>query len=136
VLGDPGLPPLRQRIRGECGPGGLGATANGCFAGAFQADGRSIGLRLCSAAVPIGVLCRSCRDRAFPGKKFACWVWPASIWVQRGHGAERGKLWRPTPEESGILAAAWLVLSELGCPLRWLQNSPEALEAWRQPRGQ
>jgi myo-inositol-1(or 4)-monophosphatase len=25
------------------------------------------------------------------------------------------------------LAAAWLVLSELGCPIRWLQNHPDAL---------
>jgi myo-inositol-1(or 4)-monophosphatase len=27
------------------------------------------------------------------------------------------------------LAAAWLVLEELGCPLRWLGNSPEGLRA-------
>lgn len=27
------------------------------------------------------------------------------------------------------LAAAWLVLEELGCPMRWLGESPQGLEA-------
>jgi len=79
----------------------------------------SIGCALRSGSLFIGVPAEAAGSPLSPAR-FACWVWPASS-GQAWPWGRRWQLWRPP--EIWDLAAAWLVLSELGCPLRWLQNT-------------
>ncbi|MCT4365882.1 MAG: inositol monophosphatase family protein [Synechococcaceae cyanobacterium MAG-AL1] len=114
------VPPLRQRI---VAMRGQGAWRNGKRLLPPSTDGRSIGCAsLCSRS--IGVL-QKLPDRRFPGKIRLLGVASLNL-VSVAMGQTVAAL-EATPK-IWDLAAAWLVLSELGCPLRWLQNSPDALE--------
>jgi len=77
-----------------------------------------------SSSRSIGVL-QKLPDRRFPGKIRLLGVASLNL-VSVAMGQTVAAL-EATPK-IWDLAAAWLVLSELGCPLRWLQNSPDALE--------
>jgi myo-inositol-1(or 4)-monophosphatase len=76
---------------------------------------------LCSRS--IGVLQKLPHQR-FPGKIRLLGVASLNL-VSVGMGQTVAAL-EATPK-IWDLAAAWLVLSELGCAMRWLQQSPEAL---------
>ncbi|MEB3266648.1 MAG: inositol monophosphatase family protein [Cyanobacteriota bacterium] len=110
------VPPLRQRIvafRGQGAwrngkplqPPSLHPSPAGCAS-------------LCSRS--IGVL-QKLPDRRFPGKIRMLGVASLNL-VSVAMGQTQAAL-EATPK-IWDLAAAWLVLEELGCPLRWLQASP------------
>jgi myo-inositol-1(or 4)-monophosphatase len=117
------VPPLRQRIvavRGE------GAWRNGKRLGAPSQQVNPAGCAsLCSRS--IGVL-QKLADQRFPGKIRLLGVASLNL-VSVGMGQTVAAL-EATPK-IWDLAAAWLVLSELGCAVRWLVQEPEQLEAGR-----
>jgi len=113
------VPPLRQRIvaiRGQGAwrngksilPPSLSTNPAGCAS-------------LCSRS--IGVL-QKLPERRFPGKIRLLGVASLNL-VSVAMGQTVAAL-EATPK-IWDLAAAWLVLSELGCPIRWLQNYPDTL---------
>ncbi len=113
------VPPLRQRIvsiRGQGAwrngkailPPSLSTNPAGCAS-------------LCSRS--IGVL-QKLPDRRFPGKIRLLGVASLNL-VSVAMGQTVAAL-EATPK-IWDLAAAWLVLSELGCPIHWLRNHPYAL---------
>jgi myo-inositol-1(or 4)-monophosphatase len=113
------VPPLRQRIvaiRGQ------GAWRNGkpILPPSFSANPAGCA-SLCSRS--IGVL-QKLPNRRFPGKIRLLGVASLNL-VSVAMGQTVAAL-EATPK-IWDLAAAWLVLSELGCPIRWLQNNPDAL---------
>jgi myo-inositol-1(or 4)-monophosphatase len=113
------VPPLRQRIvaiRGQ------GAWRNGKPLQAPSLQTHPAGCAsLCSRS--IGVLQKLPHQR-FPGKIRLLGVASLNL-VSVAMGQTVAAL-EATPK-IWDLAAAWLVLTELGCSLRWLQRSPEAL---------
>lgn len=113
------VPPLRQRIvaiRGQ------GAWRNGKPLQPPSLQCHPAGCAsLCSRS--IGVLQKLPHQR-FPGKIRLLGVASLNL-VSVAMGQTVAAL-EATPK-IWDLAAAWLVLSELGCALRWLQQSPEAL---------
>jgi myo-inositol-1(or 4)-monophosphatase len=115
------VPPLRQRIvaiRGQ------GAWRNGRLLEPPARHPSPAGCAsLCSRS--IGVL-QKLPDRRFPGKIRMLGVASLNL-VSVAMGQTQAAL-EATPR-IWDLAAAWLVLQELGCPLRWLQRSPEHLAA-------
>jgi myo-inositol-1(or 4)-monophosphatase len=115
------VPPLRQRIvaiRGQ------GAWRNGKRLQPPSLQTYPAGCAsLCSRS--IGVL-QKLPDRRFPGKIRLLGVASLNL-VSVAMGQTVAAL-EATPK-IWDLAAAWLVLSELGCPLRWLLRSPEAIAA-------
>ncbi len=110
------VPPLRQRIvaiRGQ------GAWRNGKSLQPPALHPSPAGCAsLCSRS--IGVLQRL-PNRRFPGKIRMLGVASLNL-VSVAMGQTQAAL-EATPK-IWDLAAAWLVLEELGCPLRWLQRSP------------
>ena len=115
------VPPLRQRIvavRGQGAwrngrrlqPPGLQSQKAGCAS-------------LCSRS--IGVL-QKLPDRRFPGKIRLLGVASLNL-VSVAMGQTVAAL-EATPK-IWDLAAAWLVLRELGCPMRWLRRDPTGIEA-------
>ncbi|WP_399235657.1 MULTISPECIES: inositol monophosphatase family protein [Synechococcales] len=114
------IPPLRQRI---VAVRGQGAWRNGKPLPAPTSQGQAIGCAsLCSRS--IGVLQRL-PDRRFPGKIRLLGVASLNL-VSVAMGQTVAAL-EATPK-IWDLAAAWLVLSELGCPLRWLVTNPARLQ--------
>lgn len=113
------VPPLRQRIvaiRGQ------GAWRNGKPLQPPSLHSHPAGCAsLCSRS--IGVLQKLPHQR-FPGKIRLLGVASLNL-VSVAMGQTVAAL-EATPK-IWDLAAAWLVLSELGCALRWLQQSPEIL---------
>ena len=113
------VPPLRQRIvaiRGQ------GAWRNGKPLQPPSLQTHPAGCAsLCSRS--IGVLQKLPHQR-FPGKIRLLGVASLNL-VSVAMGQTVAAL-EATPK-IWDLAAAWLVLTELGCSLRWLQRSPEAL---------
>lgn len=113
------VPPLRQRIialRGQ------GAWRNGKpVLPPSRQDATSGCASLCSRS--IGVL-QKLPERRFPGKIRLLGVASLNL-VSVAMGQTVAAL-EATPK-IWDLAAAWLVLTELGCPVRWLQCSPEQL---------
>jgi myo-inositol-1(or 4)-monophosphatase len=113
------VPPLRQRI---VAIRGRGAWRNGKPLQPPSLQRHPAGCAsLCSRS--IGVLQKLPQQR-FPGKIRLLGVASLNL-VSVGMGQTVAAL-EATPK-IWDLAAAWLVLSELGCPMRWLQQSPEAL---------
>ncbi len=120
VLGVLDVPPLRQRIvaiRGQ------GAWRNGKRL-LPPADQQQVSAcaSLCSRS--IGVL-QKLPDRRFPGKIRLLGVASLNL-VSVAMGQTVAAL-EATPK-IWDLAAAWLVLTELDCPLRWLVRSPQPLQ--------
>jgi myo-inositol-1(or 4)-monophosphatase len=114
------VPPLRQRI---VAVRGQGAWRNGKRLDPPSSHGQPIGCAsLCSRS--IGVL-QKLPERRFPGKIRLLGVASLNM-VSVAMGQTVAAL-EATPK-IWDLAAAWLVLTELGCPLRWLVNSPDHLE--------
>jgi myo-inositol-1(or 4)-monophosphatase len=115
------VPPLRQRI---VAVRGQGAWRNGKRLQPPALQSHPAGCAsLCSRS--IGVLQKLPHQR-FPGKIRLLGVASLNL-VSVAMGQTVAAL-EATPK-IWDLAAAWLVLSELGCPLRWLQRSPEGLLA-------
>ncbi|MCU0529078.1 MAG: inositol monophosphatase family protein [Cyanobium sp. Prado107] len=113
------VPPLRQRI---VAVRGQGAWRNGKpLLPPSRQDPTSSCASLCSRS--IGVL-QKLPDRRFPGKIRLLGVASLNL-VSVAMGQTVAAL-EATPK-IWDLAAAWLVLTELGCPVRWLQTSPEHL---------
>ena len=113
------VPPLRQRI---VAIRGRGAWRNGKPLQPPSLQSNPAGCAsLCSRS--IGVLQKLPHPR-FPGKIRLLGVASLNL-VSVGMGQTVAAL-EATPK-IWDLAAAWLVLSELGCAMRWLQQSPEAL---------
>lgn len=113
------VPPLRQRI---VAIRGRGAWRNGKPLQPPSLQRHPAGCAsLCSRS--IGVLQKLPHQR-FPGKIRLLGVASLNL-VSVGMGQTVAAL-EATPK-IWDLAAAWLVLSELGCAMRWLQQSPEAL---------
>jgi myo-inositol-1(or 4)-monophosphatase len=113
------VPPLRQRI---VAIRGRGAWRNGKPLQPPSLQSNPAGCAsLCSRS--IGVLQKLPHQR-FPGKIRLLGVASLNL-VSVGMGQTVAAL-EATPK-IWDLAAAWLVLSELGCAMRWLQQSPEAL---------
>ncbi|MEB3333203.1 MAG: inositol monophosphatase family protein [Synechococcaceae cyanobacterium] len=115
------VPPLRQRIvaiRGQ------GAWRNGKPLVPPSLQAQQVGCAsLCSRS--IGVL-QKLPDRRFPGKIRLLGVASLNL-VSVAMGQTIAAL-EATPK-IWDLAAAWLVLEELHCPLRWLLRSPADLQA-------
>lgn len=115
------VPPLRQRI---VAVRGQGAWRNGKRLSAPALQSPVSGCAsLCSRS--IGVL-QKLPDRRFPGKIRLLGVASLNL-VSVAMGQTVAAL-EATPK-IWDLAAAWLVLSELHCPLRWLVRSPAHLVA-------
>lgn len=113
------VPPLRQRI---VAVRGQGAWRNGKPLQPPSSHAASSGCAsLCSRS--IGVL-QKLPDRRFPGKIRLLGVASLNL-VSVATGQTVAAL-EATPK-IWDLAAAWLVLTELDCPLRWLQRSPTQL---------
>ncbi len=113
------VPPLRQRIVAAAG---LGAWRNGKRLAPPSLQSHPAGCAsLCSRS--IGVL-QKLPDRRFPGKIRMLGVASLNL-VSVAMGQTVAAL-EATPK-IWDLAAAWLVLTELGCSLYWLQQSPEAI---------
>lgn len=113
------VPPLRQRI---VAVRGQGAWRNGKqLLPPSRQDPTSSCASLCSRS--IGVL-QKLPDRRFPGKIRLLGVASLNL-VSVAMGQTVAAL-EATPK-IWDLAAAWLVLTELGCPVHWLQDSPEFL---------
>ncbi len=115
------VPPLRQRIVAVAGQGAW-RNNNRLQPPAWQ-DHPAGCASLCSRS--IGVL-QKLPDRRFPGKIRMLGVASLNL-VSVAMGQTVAAL-EATPK-IWDLAAAWLVLTELGCPLRWLSRSPEAIAA-------
>jgi myo-inositol-1(or 4)-monophosphatase len=117
------VPPLRQRIVAAAG---LGAWRNGKPLQPPSLQAHPAGCAsLCSRS--IGVL-QKLPDRRFPGKIRMLGVASLNL-VSVAMGQTVAAL-EATPK-IWDLAAAWLVLSELGCSVQWLQTSPAAIEPGR-----
>ncbi|MFM1812175.1 MAG: hypothetical protein RLZZ336_1113 [Cyanobacteriota bacterium] len=117
------VPPLRQRIVAAAGQG---AWRNGKPLQPPSLQVHPAGCAsLCSRS--IGVL-QKLPDRRFPGKIRMLGVASLNL-VSVAMGQTVAAL-EATPK-IWDLAAAWLVLSELGCSVQWLQTSPAALEPGR-----
>ncbi len=115
------VPPLRQRIVAIRGGG---AWRNGKPLQPPSIQSHSAGCAsLCSRS--IGVL-QKLPDRRFPGKIRLLGVASLNL-VSVAMGQTVAAL-EATPK-IWDLAAAWLVLSELHCPVRWLQRQPGAIAA-------
>jgi myo-inositol-1(or 4)-monophosphatase len=115
------VPPLRQRI---VAIRGKGAWRNGKPLQPPSLRAHSAGCAsLCSRS--IGVL-QKLPDRRFPGKIRLLGVASLNL-VSVAMGQTVAAL-EATPK-IWDLAAAWLVLLELQCPLRWLVRSPEGIAA-------
>lgn len=113
------VPPLRQRI---IAVRGVGAWRNGKPLKPPGNEAQAAGCAsLCSRS--IGVL-QKLPDRRFPGKIRLLGV--ASLNLVSVAMGQTVMALEATPK-IWDLAAAWLVLSELQCPLRWLVRSPEQL---------
>lgn len=113
------VPPLRQRIVAAAG---LGAWRNGKRLAPPSLQTHPAGCAsLCSRS--IGVL-QKLPDRRFPGKIRMLGVASLNL-VSVAMGQTVAAL-EATPK-IWDLAAAWLVLSELGCSLHWLQQAPEGI---------
>ena len=113
------VPPLRQRIVAAVGQG---AWRNGKPLEAPSLQQHPAGCAsLCSRS--IGVL-QKLPNQRFPGKIRMLGVASLNL-VSVAMGQTVAAL-EATPK-IWDLAAAWLVLTELGCSLRWLKTSPEAL---------
>jgi myo-inositol-1(or 4)-monophosphatase len=113
------VPPLRQRI---VAVRGQGAWRNGKPLQPPSRHSPQVGCAsLCSRS--IGVL-QKLPDRRFPGKIRLLGVASLNL-VSVAMGQTVAAL-EATPK-IWDLAASWLVLSELNCSLRWLQQSPEAI---------
>ncbi|MBM5825271.1 MAG: inositol phosphatase [Cyanobacteria bacterium M_surface_10_m2_119] len=114
------VPPLRQRI---VAVRGLGAWRNGKPLSPPSEQRHPAGCAsLCSRS--IGVL-QKLPEQRFPGKIRLLGVASLNL-VSVATGQTVAAL-EATPK-IWDLAAAWLVLSELNCPIRWLVRSPEHLE--------
>jgi myo-inositol-1(or 4)-monophosphatase len=115
------VPPLRQRIvaiRGQ------GAWRNGRALQPPSRQSHPAGCAsLCSRS--IGVL-QKLPNQRFPGKIRLLGVASLNL-VSVAMGQTVSAL-EATPK-IWDLAAAWLVLTELDCPIRWLQRSPEVITA-------
>jgi myo-inositol-1(or 4)-monophosphatase len=115
------VPPLRQRIvaiRGQ------GAWRNGKPLQPPSVHAHPAGCAsLCSRS--IGVL-QKLPDRRFPGKIRLLGVASLNL-VSVAMGQTVAAL-EATPK-IWDLAASWLMLSELDCPMRWLQRTPEGISA-------
>jgi myo-inositol-1(or 4)-monophosphatase len=115
------VPPLRQRIVAIRGGG---AWRNGKALQPPSRHPHPAGCAsLCSRS--IGVL-QKLPDRRFPGKIRMLGVASLNL-VSVAMGQTVAAL-EATPK-IWDLAAAWLVLSELSCPLRWLQHDPSGIAA-------
>ena len=115
------VPPLRQRI---VAVRGQGAWRNGKVLQPPALQSHPAGCAsLCSRS--IGVL-QKLPNQRFPGKIRLLGVASLNM-VSVAMGQTVAAL-EATPK-IWDLAAAWLVLSELECPLRWLLRSPEGIEA-------
>ncbi len=113
------VPPLRQRI---VAVRGQGAWRNGKPLQPPSRHNQQAGCAsLCSRS--IGVL-QKLPERRFPGKIRLLGVASLNL-VSVAMGQTVAAL-EATPK-IWDLAASWLVLSELNCSLRWLQQSPEAI---------
>jgi len=113
------VPPLRQRIVALAGQG---AWRNGKPLQPPALQSHPAGCAsLCSRS--IGVL-QKLPDRRFPGKIRMLGVASLNL-VSVAMGQTVAAL-EATPK-IWDLAAAWLVLSELGCSLQWLRQAPEAM---------
>ncbi len=114
------VPPLRQRI---VAVRGQGAWRNGKLLSPPSEQTHPAGCAsLCSRS--IGVL-QKLPEQRFPGKIRLLGVASLNL-VSVATGQTVAAL-EATPK-IWDLAAAWLVLSELHCPVRWLLRSPEQLE--------
>lgn len=114
------VPPLRQRI---VAVRGQGAWRNGKLLSPPSEQTHPAGCAsLCSRS--IGVL-QKLPEQRFPGKIRLLGVASLNL-VSVATGQTVAAL-EATPK-IWDLAAAWLVLSELNCPVRWLLRSPEQLE--------
>jgi myo-inositol-1(or 4)-monophosphatase len=113
------VPPLRQRI---VAVRGQGAWRNGkpLLPPSRQAPTSGCA-SLCSRSISV---LQKLPDRRFPGKIRLLGVASLNL-VSVAMGQTVAAL-EATPK-IWDLAAAWLVLSELGCPVHWLQTSPEHL---------
>ena len=117
------VPPLRQRIVAAAGQG---AWRNGKPLQPPSLQDHPAGCAsLCSRS--IGVL-QKLPDRRFPGKIRMLGVASLNL-VSVAMGQTVAAL-EATPK-IWDLAAAWLVLTELGCSVQWLQTSPAAIEPGR-----
>jgi len=113
------VPPLRQRI---VAVRGRGAWRNGKPLHPPSIQTHPVGCAsLCSRS--IGVL-QKLPDQRFPGKIRLLGVASLNL-VSVAMGQTVAAL-EATPK-IWDLAASWLVLSELNCSLRWLQQSPAAI---------
>ena len=115
------VPPLRQRIVARRG---AGAWRNGKTISPPSLQSHPAGCAsLCSRS--IGVL-QKLPQRRFPGKIRLLGVASLNL-VSVAMGQTVAAL-EATPK-IWDLAAAWLVLTELGCPVHWIGDSPEAIPA-------
>lgn len=122
------VPPLRQRI---VAIRGRGAWRNGKPLQPPSLQSHPAGCAsLCSRS--IGVL-QKLPDRRFPGKIRLLGVASLNL-VSVAMGQTVAAL-EATPK-IWDLAAAWLVLRELGCGMRWLKGSPEGLRGGRDLGGE
>ncbi|MFO7630122.1 MAG: inositol monophosphatase family protein [Prochlorococcaceae cyanobacterium] len=116
VLGILDVPPLRQRIVAVRGGG---AWRNGKRLLPPSEQGKSPGCAsLCSRSIKV---LQKLPDRRFPGKIRLLGVASLNL-VSVALGQTVSAL-EATPK-IWDLAAAWLVLSELGCPVQWLSRDP------------
>jgi myo-inositol-1(or 4)-monophosphatase len=114
------VPPLRQRIVARRGHG---AWRNGTLlAPPSEQSSVSACASLCSRS--IGVL-QKLPQQPFPGKIRLLGVASLNL-VSVAMGQTVAAL-EATPK-IWDLAAAWLILLELECPMRWLRHSPAAIE--------
>ena len=113
------VPSLRQRIvaiRGQ------GAWRNGKrLTALMRSNANSACISLCSRSIRV---LQQRPDRRFPGKIRLLGVASLNL-LSVAMGQTVGAL-EATPK-IWDLAAAWLVLSELGCPLIWLNKHPTAI---------
>ena len=115
------VPPLRQRI---VAVRGQGAWRNGKALSPPSLQRHPAGcVSLCSRSIRV---LQKLPDRPFPGKIRLLGVASLNL-VSVATGQTVAAL-EATPKVWD-LAAAWLVLMELGCPVRWLNASPEHLRA-------
>jgi myo-inositol-1(or 4)-monophosphatase len=115
------VPPLRQRI---VAVRGQGAWRNGKRLQPPSLQSHPAGCAsLCSRSIRV---LQKLPHQRFPGKIRLLGVASLNL-VSVAMGQTVAAL-EATPK-IWDLAAAWLVLTELGCPLRWLQRSPEGLLA-------
>ena len=119
VLGILDVPPLGQRIIVRAG---LGVWRNGEAVESPAAKSQPGGcVSLCSRSIHV---LQTFPDRPFPGKLRLFGVASLNL-VSVATGQTVAAL-EATPK-IWDLAAAWLVLQELSCPIRWLQGDPSRI---------